>query len=143
MASVTESKTPTNRQKTKKQPNAISELTNSFLLSAIDHACNNAKISIEIFRSRFEEWKQTKMDEMSEDQKLDEEYIINYLNKRNEYDEAYTKWITQRKEKIQNMKNTDIHGEQTILMKELHEIEFPEVLSTPAPDIYTKYKANQ
>lgn len=117
----------------------ISELTRSFLFSAIDHACNDAKTPFQTVSSKYEQWKQAMMDKRDKEQSMDEKYIINYLNKRNEYEEIYQQWYTQRNEIIKNIKNTDIIGAQESLLSDLSKIPLPDILHTPVPDVYTKY----
>lgn len=121
----------------------IPELMRSFLFSAIDHACSDAKSSFQLVNSKFDEWKQAKMNVTTEEQKMDEQYIIHYSNKRNEYEEAYKNWMTSRVEIMEKMKKTAVIGEQENLMKQLVTIPFPDILKTSVADIYTKYKPKQ
>lgn len=121
----------------------IPELTRSFLFSAIDHAYKDAKTPLPVVRSRFEEWKQARMDAQSREEKANEDYILQYSNKRTNYETAYSEWIAQRTALIEEIKEADNGGIRQNLMAQLSAISFPEALSLRVPDIYTKYKANQ
>lgn len=117
--------------------------TRSFLFSAMDHACNDAKAPLSLVNSRFQEWKKSRMDVTSADEQANEQYIIHYGNKRTEYEEAYKLWKASREDLLQKIKATNIIGEKESLMQELSALPIPDALSRPIPDIYTRYKPNQ
>lgn len=120
----------------------IPQLMRSFVLSAVQHACNDAKTPYPIVKSRYEIWKKAREDERAKDTAADEKYIVQYANKRAEYQRAYEEWSKSRNDIIKSMKETNVIGRQMEFMKQLLELELPEILVEPVEDVYTKHKSN-
>jgi hypothetical protein len=112
----------------------------AFVSSALDHAANDAKTPYQGVRVRYEEWKQGRMDKHSKQREAEEGYIVNYANRRSEYEQAYADWRSARDSIIRKMKDTSIIGEQERLMADLLRMPFPEVLRSPVMDVYTSHK---
>jgi len=129
-----------------KEPQAgtpkLPQLMRSFVLSAVQFACNDAKTPYPIVQSRYEVWKKAREDERVKSTAADEKYIVQYANKRAEYERAYLEWSKSRNDIIKSMKETNIVGKQMEFMKQLLELELPEVLTERVDDVYTKHKPN-
>lgn len=119
---------------------SIPKLAKTLVFSAIDHACHDGKVPYTFVKSTFEQWKHAKQQQQADDQAANESYIIQYESKRLEFENAYQQWFQARKELLEEMKHTQVIGEQQRLITELSKIPFPEVLHHPIPDIYTKHK---
>lgn len=120
----------------------LPQLMHSFVLSAIDYACNDTKMPYPVIQSRYEMWKKSREDKTTENNMAEEKYIMNYANRRTEYESAYEEWSKSREEIIKNMKATNVIGKQEELMTKLLALEFPDILAERVEDVYTKYSPN-
>lgn len=118
----------------------LHQLMRSFVLSAVDYACNDTKMPYPIVQSRYEMWKKSREDKTTENNTAEEKYILNYANKRTEYESAYEEWRKSREEIIQSMKTTNVIGKQEELMAKLLALEFPDILAERVDDVYTKQR---
>lgn len=118
---------------------SVPELTRTFMLSALDHASNDAKPVFAVLKARYEAWKAAKSEQHAGKQAAYEKYLVLYERPRSEYKDAYEEWVKARDAILQEMKITNVMGKKTELMARLLQIPFPDILKAPVPDVYSSH----
>lgn len=121
-----------------REDTSLSDLTRSFLLSALDHVSNDTKTPLTTVKVRLEAWKSKRSDIYRERQEEQEKYVREYEAPRADYQQAYDAWVRARNQILQEMKSTHVIGMQESLMTQLLQIPFPEILKSPVAEVYTR-----